>query len=83
MITCLSELYFRFRKSYFYELWQHHKQLKTMEISEAWPDTYDDRYVYTSIPTWLHVKVPMSAHVYPGSGWLKLQIYITRVTDEL
>ena len=23
------------------ELWQQHKQLKTMEMSEAWPDTYD------------------------------------------
>ena len=44
MITSLSKLYFRFRRfillvktkaSDFYELWQHHKQLKTMEMSEA------------------------------------------------
>ena len=25
----------------FYELWQLHKQLKTIEMSEAWPDTFD------------------------------------------
>ena len=41
-ITSLSELYFRIRKfmllvqtKNFYELWQQHKQLKTMEMSEA------------------------------------------------
>ena len=50
-ITSLSELCFRFKrftllekiektneKIDFYELWQQHKQLKTMKISEAWPD---------------------------------------------
>ena len=44
MITSLSELYFRFRKIYsagangkgdFYDLWQQHKLLKTMKMSEA------------------------------------------------
>ena len=44
MITSLSELCLRFRrfillaktkKVSFYELWQHHKQLRTMEINEA------------------------------------------------
>ena len=41
MITNLSELYFRSRrfgtneKSDFYELWQQHKQLKTIEMREA------------------------------------------------
>ena len=44
MITSLSELYFRFRrfillvqtkKSDFYGLWQQHKLLKTMEMSEV------------------------------------------------
>ena len=29
------------QKSGFYELWQQHKLLKTMEMSEVWPDTYD------------------------------------------
>ena len=27
-------------QSDFYGLWQQHKQLKTMEMKEAWPDTY-------------------------------------------
>ena len=31
-------------KSDFYELWQQHKQLKTMEISETWSDTFDEGY---------------------------------------
>ena len=44
MITSLSELYFRFSKIYsagangkgdFYDLWQQHKLLKTMKMSEA------------------------------------------------
>ena len=29
-------------KSDFYELWQQHKQLKTIEMSEAGPDTFDE-----------------------------------------
>ena len=33
-------------KSDFYELWEQHKQLKTMEMSEAWPDTYDEGYIH-------------------------------------
>ena len=28
-------------KKDFYELWQQHKQLKTKEMCEVWPDTYD------------------------------------------
>ena len=28
-----------------YEIWQQHKQLKTIEMSEAWPDTYDEAYI--------------------------------------
>ena len=30
----------------FYELWQQHKQLKTMEMSETWPDIYDKRCIH-------------------------------------
>ena len=48
----MSELSFRFRgylfgrgKNDFYELWQHHKQLKTMEMCEAWHDTYNEEYL--------------------------------------
>ena len=33
------------QKNYVHELWQQHKQLKTMEISsEAWPDVYNEGY---------------------------------------
>ena len=54
-ITSLSELYFRLKrfillvkrkKSDFYELWQLHKQLKTLEMGEFWPDTYDEGYIH-------------------------------------
>ena len=59
-IASLSEIYFRFRgfillvktnrsvqtkKSDFYELWQQPEQLKTMAMSEAWPDIYDEEYI--------------------------------------
>ena len=30
------------QKSDFYELWQQHKWLETMKISEGWPDIYDE-----------------------------------------
>ena len=30
-------------------LWQQLKQLKTMEMSEAWPDIYDKVYIYIYI----------------------------------
>ena len=29
-------------KSNFYELWQYLKQLKSMKMSEAWPDIYKE-----------------------------------------
>ena len=60
-ITSLPELYFRFRR--FILLVQTKKwflfkkvisiisMLQTMEMSDVWPDTYDER-IYTSIPTW-------------------------------
>ena len=61
-ITSLSKLYFRFRKftlstnkkSYFYEPWQQHKQLKTMEMSEVWPDTYNEGYIHQFQPEPTH-----------------------------
>ena len=37
-------------KNYFYELWQQHKQLKTMEMSEALPDIYDEGYIHQFQP---------------------------------
>ena len=43
------------KRSNFYELWQQHKQLKTMEMSQASPDTYNEGYIYihqfSSIPS--------------------------------
>ena len=37
-------------KSDFYELWQQHQLLKTMEMSEVWTDTYDEGYVHQFQP---------------------------------
>ena len=34
----------------FYEIWQQHKQLETMEMSEAWPDAFDEGYIHQSQP---------------------------------
>ena len=36
-------------KSAFYKLWQQHKQLKTMEMSEDWRDIYDETYINSSL----------------------------------
>ena len=36
LLACLN---FTLEAEGFYELWQQHKQLKTMEMSEAWADT--------------------------------------------
>ena len=41
-------------KSDFYELWQQHKQLKTMEMSEAWPDIYNEGYIQEFQPETTH-----------------------------
>ena len=41
-------------KSDFYELWQQHKQLKTMEMSEAWLDTFDEEYIHQFLPEPIH-----------------------------
>ena len=34
------------QKKYFYELWQQHKFLKTMEMREVWPETYNEGYIH-------------------------------------
>ena len=34
------------RKNDIFELWQQRKQFKIMEMSEASPDTYDERYIH-------------------------------------
>ena len=41
-------------KSDFYELWQQHKQLKTMEMGEAWADTYKEGYMHQLQPKSTH-----------------------------
>ena len=41
-------------RSCFYELWQQHKQLKTMEMNEGWPDTYDEGYIRQFQPAPTH-----------------------------
>ena len=38
------------KRSDFYELWQQHKQLKTMDMSEACPDIYDEGYIHQFQP---------------------------------
>ena len=67
-ITSLYELYFRFRRfillvqkkiKNFYELWQQHKLLKTMGMSEI---TWYLRWgIYTSIPTWTNSQNSLAA----------------------
>ena len=34
------------QKNDFYKLWQHHRLLKTMKMSEACPDTYNEGYTH-------------------------------------
>ena len=58
MLACLDftfdsedlSYWYKQKKSDFYELWQQHKQLKTMETSEAWPDTLDEGYIHQFQP---------------------------------
>ena len=40
------------KKSDFDELWQHCKQLKTMD--EAWPNIYNERYIHQCQPERTH-----------------------------
>ena len=56
MITLESEdLSFEYKqKSDLYELWQQHKQLKTIEMSETWPDTFDEGYIHQFQPEPTH-----------------------------
>ena len=35
--------------SNFFELWQQHNQLKTMEVNEILPDIYRDKYIYSNL----------------------------------
>ena len=42
------------QKSNLYELWQQHKQLKTREMSEAWPDIFYEGYMHQFQPEPTH-----------------------------
>ena len=42
------------KKSEFYERWEQRKQLKNMEMSEVWPDTYDEGYIHQFQPEPTH-----------------------------
>ena len=42
------------KKKSFYELWQQHKLLKAMEMSEVWPDTFDEGYIHEFQPETPH-----------------------------
>ena len=33
-------------KTDFYELWQQRKLLKTMEMNDIWPDTYNEGFIH-------------------------------------
>ena len=63
MITSLYELYFKNQKIYpfgtnekgdFYELWQQHKQLKIIGMSEAWADIFYEGYIHQFQPEPTH-----------------------------
>ena len=67
LLACLNftldsefQLYFRFilikQKSNFYELWQQHKLLKTVEMSEVLSDIYDEGHTHHFQPEHNHKK---------------------------
>ena len=37
--------WYKWKKKDFYKLWQQHKQLKTIEMSDVWPDTYGEECI--------------------------------------
>ena len=45
MITSLYKVGIN-ENSDFYELWQQHKKLKTMEMNEAWYDFFYEGYIH-------------------------------------
>ena len=46
----LDLFYLYIKGSDFYELWQQHKQLKTMKTNETWLDIYNERYIHQLQP---------------------------------
>ena len=48
-------------RSDFYELWQQHKQLKTMDMNEDLPDTYNEEYIHQFQPGPTH-KIQYQQH---------------------
>ena len=61
LLACLNftleseDLSFSYKqKNDFYELWQEHKQLKTMQMSEAWPDILYEVHMHQFQPVSTH-----------------------------
>ena len=52
--------WYKQNKNDFYKIWQQHKQLNPMEVSEAWPDTYVEGYIPQFQPETPSLKI--SAH---------------------
>ena len=50
-ITSLSEV--TNERYYFYELWKQYKQLKTMKMNVAQPNTYNEEYVISNLGSFL------------------------------
>ena len=48
--TLEAEDFDTLEKSGFYELWQQQKELKTMEMCEAWPDIFYEGYIHQFQP---------------------------------
>ena len=75
MITCVLKCYFKFRifillvqtKKVISDLW--HKQLKTMEMTKAWPSIYDERYTHQFQPDPTHkIHWQQQKHIFKKTG---------------
>ena len=61
-----------------YELWQQHKQLKTMKMSEVWLDTYDEGYTHQFQPeSFRQFQIWTQSVVAAEASSLKISSHIT------
>ena len=42
---------YKVKTSDLYDLWQQYKQMRTIEMSEIWPDIYDKGYIHQFQPS--------------------------------
>ena len=42
---------YKVKTSDLYDLWQQYKQMRTIEMSEIWPDIYDEGYIHQFQPS--------------------------------